>query len=385
VGEVVAWIVVAAWVYLLVGHGRFWSTRGRLAAAAAPASWPVVAVVVPARDEEEMLAVTVPALLAQDYPGRARVVVVDDSSTDRTAAVARGAGAGGGLPLEVICGGRRPDGWMGKLWALHQGVDHALSAGAAPDWLLLTDADIEHPPDSLRRLVAAAVADRRDAVSLMARLRVVTRWERLIIPAFVYFFAQLYPFRRVGRTGRTAAAAGGCVLVRRAALEAAGGMAAIRDAVIDDVSLARRLKDSGASIWLGLADDVRSVRPYPALRDLWHMVARSAFTQLRNSVLLLVGTVAGLVVIYLGPGLALVVGLAVGDWWVAAAGAMASALMVATYLPMVRYYRLAWPWALTLPLAAATYCAMTVDSARRRWQGRGVEWKGRRYRAGTEA
>jgi hopene-associated glycosyltransferase HpnB len=265
---------------------------------------------------------------------------------------------------------------MGKLWALHQGIERATASGP-PEWFLLTDADIEHPPDSLRRLVTAALAEQRDSVSLMARLRVVTRWERLIIPAFVYFFASLYPFKRVGRPGRTAAAAGGCVLVRRTALEAAGGIAAVYDAVIDDVALARCLKRSGASIWLGLADDVRSVRPYPRLEDLWHMVARSAYTQLRRSLLLLIGTLIGLVLIYLGPLLALVLGLATGAGWMAAAGAVATAVMIATYVPMIRYYGLRWPWALTLPLAAAVYAAMTVDSARRHWRGRGVEWKGR--------
>jgi len=382
VGEVVAWVVVAAWVYLLAGHGRFWSTRVRLPEAEPPERWPAVAVVVPARDEAEMLAITVPTLVAQDYPGQASVLVVDDGSSDDTSAVAHAAGEGGRLPLDVISSGPRPEGWMGKLWALDQGIEHVTpssSQAPEPEWLLLTDADITHAPDSLRRLVAAATAGQRDSVSLMARLRVVTGWERLIIPAFVYFFAQLYPFGRVGRPGRTAAAAGGCVLVRRAALERAGGIVSVHDAVIDDVALARRLKDSGSSIWLGFADDVCSVRPYPRLADLWNMVARSAFTQLRHSAVLLAGTVVGLVAIYLGPLIALVAGLATGDRWLAAAGAIASTLMVASYLPMVRYYGIRWTWALTLPAAATMYLGMTVDSGRRHWRGRGVEWKGRRY------
>ena len=377
-----AWVVAAAWVYLLVAHGRFWTTSIRLGTAPAPDRWPTVAIVVPARDEEEVLVTTLPSVLTQDYPGVASVVLVDDGSTDGTAAVAAKSGAlSGRLPLEVLSGEDRAQGWMGKLWAPHQGVTHAAAAGktgGAPEWFLLTDADIDHPPDSLRRLVSAAVAGGRDQVSLMARLRVVTGWERLIIPAFVYFFASLYPFRRVGRTGRTAAAAGGCVLVRRAALEKAGGIPSIHDAVIDDVALARRLKRSGASIWLGLADDVRSVRPYPRLADLWQMVARSAFTQLRRSLLLLVGTLVGLFAIYLGPVLALVAGLATGAGWLAAAGAVASGVMIVTYAPMTRYYGLGWPWALTLPVAATVYAAMTADSARRHWQGRGVEWKGQR-------
>ncbi|MHB8506961.1 MAG: glycosyltransferase, partial [Acidimicrobiales bacterium] len=277
----------------------------------------------------------------------------------------------------------RPDGWAGKLWAVHQGVAHATGGPSTPpEWILLTDADIEHAPHSLRRLVATAMADRRDAVSLMARLRVDTPWERLVVPAFVYFFAQLYPFRLVAGRGRTAAAAGGCVLVRRGALEAAGGIAAVRSAVIDDVALARALKRSGARIWLGLADDVGSVRPYPRLADLWRMVARSAFTQLRYSAVLLALTVAGLALLYLAPVAAVVAGAVTGRPLVLAAGAVAWGVMAATYLPMVRYHRLGVAWALSLPAAAALYAGMTADSARRHWTGAGVEWKGRRYRGG---
>ncbi len=403
--EAAAWLVVAAWVYLLVGRGWFWTTSIRLpdapgqAPGPAPAGtgWPTVTVVVPARDEEAVLPATLPSLLAQEYPGKASVVLVDDNSQDATATVARaaaefgagagarhGAGAGtdgGSLPLAVVTAGPRPAGWMGKPWALAQGVEAAAAPGpgspAPPEWLLLTDADIWHPPDSLHRLVAAAQAGGRDEVSLMARLRVETGWERLIIPAFVYFFAQLYPFGRVGRPGRTAAAAGGCVLVRSRALEAAGGLAAISQAVIDDVALAARLKASGAALWLGLADEVRSVRPYPRLADLWNMVARSAFTQLRRSPWLLLGTLVGLAAIYWGPLVALTVGVALGDIGLAAAGALATLIMVTTYAPMVRYYHLGWLWALTLPAAAALYAAMTLDSARRHWQRRGVVWKGR--------
>jgi hopene-associated glycosyltransferase HpnB len=341
--------------------------------------------VVPARDEEEVLGATLPGLLAQDYPGRAFVVLVDDGSIDATAEIARAAGAEAmaRLLLEVVAGEPRPPGWMGKLWALQQGVEHAsafssTSQGPDPEWLLLTDADIQHPPDSLRRLVAAAVSTGLDEVSLMARLRVETGWERLIIPAFVYFFAQLYPFRWVGRQDRrTAAAAGGCVLVRASALEAAGGIASVRSALIDDVALAGRLKRSGAAIWLGLADDVYSVRPYPRLANLWHMVASSADTQLRRSPWVLAATLTGLVAVYVGPPAALVAGAVAGNGWLVATGALAITTMIATYVPTVRYYGLGWPWALTLPVAALVYAAMTADSARRHWQGRGVEWKGR--------
>lgn len=379
-------MLVAAWAFLLVAHGRYWATDVRLPPTPEPAHWPSVAVIVPARNEAEMLVSTLPGLVAQDYPGQAGVVLVDDASSDDTAATARRIGTSGRLPLVVVGGEARPEGWAGKPWALQQGLVFATGDPSwAPEWLLLTDADIAHPPESLARLVAAAVGGQRDMVSLMARLEVVTGWERLLIPAFVYFFAQLYPFRRVGRPGRTAAAAGGCILVRTSALAAAGGTESIRGAVIDDVALARQLKRSGASIWLGLADDVRSVRPYAGLGELWSMVARSAFTQLRCSAILLVGTLAGLVALYLGPVIALVAGVASSaggagaDGWLIAEGAISWAIMAATYLPMVRYYRLRRLWALALPAAATLYGAMTADSARRHWLGGGVEWKGRRY------
>jgi hopene-associated glycosyltransferase HpnB len=301
-----------------------------------------------------------------------RLVLVDDGSTDGTGDLARTAAEGAAMPLEVVDGEPRPPGWAGKVWAQEQA--YRRSGGAA--WLLLTDADIAHPPDGVARLVAAALADGRDMVSLMARLRVRTGWERLIVPAFVYFFAQLYPFRWVA-SGRVAAAAGGCVLVRRAALEAAGGFAAVRDAVIDDVALAGALHGSGARLWLGLADDVRSVRPYPRLGDLWHMVARSAYTQLRRSPLLLAGTVLGLLLVYVAPVVTCLAGLAAGRPVAAVAGGLAWLLMTGSYLPQIRYARQPAVLALTLPFVAVLYLLMTLDSARRHRRGRGAAWKGR--------
>lgn len=253
-------------------------------------------------------------------------------------------------------------------------------AGADAEYLLLTDADIAHGPDSLAELVAAAEANRLDLVSQMARLRVETGWERLIVPAFVYFFAQLYPFRWSNRPGsRTAAAAGGCSLVRREALERAGGVAAIRGAVIDDVSLARAVKATGGRTWLGLAEQVDSVRPYPRLAQLWRMVSRSAYAQLRHSPVLLLGTVLGLTLVYLVPPVAVLAGVAAGAWPVAVAGGAAWALMTGTFVPMLRYYRQPAPAALLLPFTAALYLLMTVDSAVQHWRGRGAAWKGRTY------
>jgi hopene-associated glycosyltransferase HpnB len=382
----VSWLAAVPlliWLYLVAGHGRFWRTDVRLPPTknAPVEGWPSVAVLVPARDEAAILRTTLPTVLEQDYPGDARAVLVDDRSTDGTGALARALGAApvARLPLTVVDGAERPDGWAGKLWALEQGRRAAGTEGADPEYLLLTDADIAHAPHSLRRLVAWAAAGSLDSVSLMARLRTATGWERLIVPAFVYLFAELYPFRRVNRRGaRTAAAAGGCVLVRAAALEDAGGIGAVAGAVIDDVALARALKRSGASIWLGLAEDVESARPYPRLRDLWDMIARSAFTQLRHSTAILVGTLAALGVVFLGPLAATIVGLTLGDPLVAGLGAAAWALMTASYVPMLRYYGLGPLRALTLPPVVVLYGAMTVSSALRHWRG-GITWKGRRY------
>ncbi|MEU8133578.1 glycosyltransferase [Streptodolium elevatio] len=396
--DVLLWITAlsgAAWVYLALAHGGFWRTDTRLAPRGSrtpPAEPPSVAVVVPARDEADIIGAALPTLLAQKYPGSARVILVDDGSSDGTGELARTLGDAPGvrLPLTVTTPGPPPSGWTGKLWAVRHGVELAGDA----EFLLLTDADIAHAPDSLARLVAEAADERLDLVSVMARLRVATGWERVIVPAFVYFFGKLFPFRRVNRhKSRTAAAAGGCVLVRRTSLAAAGGIDAIRDAVIDDVSLGTLVKRGGGRIRLVLADPPRrhatewwpvhvdSVRPYPALADLWRMVSRSAFAQLRHSWLLLVGTVFGLALVYLAAPVALVVGAIAGAWPLALLGLAVWALMTATYVPMVRYYGRPAYEALLLPFAATLYLGMTVDSAIRHARGRGAAWKGRTYPA----
>ncbi|NUK00377.1 glycosyltransferase [Streptomyces lunaelactis] len=390
-----AWIAVgslAAWGWLLLGQGFFWRTDQRLPRRESPAQWPDVAIVVPARDEAEVLPVSLPSLLAQDYPGRAEIVLVDDGSTDGTGELARAlAERHGGLPLRVVSPGEPEPGWTGKLWALKHGI--ALARAREPEYLLLTDADIAHQPDSLRELVAGALTNGLDLVSQMARLRVASGWERLVVPAFVYFFSQLYPFRWVNKPGaRTAAAAGGCVLLRTEAAERAGVPESIRQAVIDDVSLARAVQRTGGRIWLGLAtgsetgappDGVRgrvdSVRPYPRLADLWRMVSRSAYAQLLHSPLLLAGTVVGLALVYLAPPVALCAGVFTHDAAAAWAGGLAWVVMTATYLPMLRYYRQPPLLAPLLPFTALLYLLMTVDSAVQHYRGRGAAWKGRTY------
>ncbi|MFD7814966.1 glycosyltransferase [Streptomyces sp. NPDC059785] len=370
---------LTAWLWLLLGQGFFWRTNVRLPPRGEPDDWPSVCVVVPARDEAAVLPHSLPSLLAQDYPGRAGVFLVDDGSTDGTGALARElARRHGGLPLTVSSPGEPPPGWTGKLWAVRHGI--GLARARTPEYLLLTDADIAHTPDSLRELVAAARTGGFDLVSQMARLRAESLWERLVVPAFVYFFAQLYPFRRVAVPGsRTAAAAGGCVLLRADAAERARIPEAVRHAVIDDVALARAVKASGGRIWLGLAERVDSVRPYPRLGDLWRMVSRSAYAQLRHNPLLLAGTVLGLLLVYVVPPAALVAGLAAGTPAAAVCGGAAWLVMTGTYLPMLRHYGQP-PWlAVSLPFTAVLYLLMTVDSAVRHYRGRGAAWKGRTY------
>jgi len=342
--------------------------------------------VIPARDEAAILPQTLPSLLAQEYPGSLSVVLVDDGSSDGTAAVAQslaGRLGHGAATMRAVTGTPPPPGWAGKVWAMAQGV----AAAGECDYLLFTDADIAFAPGTVPELVRAAIAGDRALLSQMALLRADTGWERCIVPAFVYFFAQLYPFRRVGRPrARTAAAAGGCMLVRRATLAAAGGLDRIQGARIDDIALARLLKRPpvAARCWLGFTTGVCSRRPYPRLSGLWGMVARSAYTQLRYSPVLLAGVVAGLAWLYLLPpvaGLAGLAALAAGGGatagWCAAASLAGWAIMTATYVPVLRLYRLSLLRAPGLPLVALLYTAMTVDSARRHYAGRGGEWKGR--------
>ena len=391
---VLAALAAVAWAVLLTAHGGFWRTTQRLppAGPTGPAHWPAVVAVVPARDEAAVLPQTLPTLLAQDYPGPFSVTLVDDASTDGTGAVAARLGQQARHPLRVVPGTARPAGWAGKPWAMAQGVAATGQAEADARYVLFTDADIAWTPGALRALVRAAEADDRVLVSQMVLLRTETGWEKAIIPAFVYFFAQLYPFRWVNRPGgRTAAAAGGCMLVRRDALAAAGGIDRIGSALIDDVALGRLLKrplaggKTSGRIWLGLTTAIRSVRPYHGLTDLWQMVARSAYNQLRYSPLLLAGTLIGLAWLYVLPAASALAGLIAlaagatgpGPATAAAAGLAGWAIMAASFLPMLRLYRLPWWRAPLLPVIALLYATMTADSARRHYAGQGGAWKGR--------
>jgi hopene-associated glycosyltransferase HpnB len=367
----------AAWLYLALAHGRFWLCDQRLDGRAPdPADWPAVVAVVPARDEAPLLPETLASLLDQDYPGEFRVVLVDDESTDGTADVAVRIAKEHpqGARLAVVHAPPRPPGWVGKMWAVETGV--RAGAGDHAFWLL-TDADVAHRPDGLRSLVAKAEADRLDLVSQMVLLHAGSGWGALLVPAFVYFFQKLYPFPRVNDPrARTAAAAGGCVLVRRTALARAGGIEALRGEVIDDCALGRAVKRSGP-IWLGLSAAERSVRPCAGIGDVWHMVARSAYTQLRHSPALLAGTIVGLALLYGVPPLGALGWAWHGDATAAGLGAAAWALQAATFVPTLALYGRAPGWALALPVAGALYAAMTIDSARRHRSARGATWKGR--------
>lgn len=363
---VLAGLALASWVYLVFANGGFWQAREYDGAiGAAPAQWPDIVAVVPARDEAEVIARTVASLAAQDYPGDFRIVLVDDNSSDATAAIAREVG---GDRLTVLSGRPLARGWTGKLWAESQGI----AAAGAPRYLWLTDADIAHAPDTLRSLVTRAEAGELTLVTLMARLRCTAWAERALVPAFIFFFQMLYPFRRVNRPGPVAAAAGGCMLVRREALERAGGIAAIRDALIDDCAMGALLKAQGP-IWLGLTNRSVSIRRYDTWTSVADMISRSAYAQLRYNPLLLLGTLMGLGLVFLVPPV-----VAIGGTGIAALCALAAwILMAVSFQPMLRFYRRAPIWGVALPLLGLFYAWCTLVSAMDHWKGKGGMWKGR--------
>jgi hopene-associated glycosyltransferase HpnB len=360
------------WLYLFFAHGRFWRSTPELAPAR-PLSAPDVDIIVPARDEAETIAPVISSLASQDYSGRFRIILIDDASSDGTAQIAASA-----LPtasraaLQVIAGRPKPPGWSGKLWAVSQGL-----AVARAGILLLADADIVHDPRHLATLVARLEAPRVDLVSEMVRLNCASAAERALVPAFVYFFQMLYPFARVNDPrSRVAAAAGGTVLIRREALDRIGGIDSIKGALIDDVTLARAVKRGGA-IYLGHSGLAASIRPYRHAADLWHMIARTAFTQLHYSATLLVLTLLGLTLLWWVP-----LTLAIcGHGWPQLSGAAAFALGAVSFLPTLARYRRSAAWSLALPLIALFYMAATLSSAVQFWRGSGARWKNRDYGA----
>jgi hopene-associated glycosyltransferase HpnB len=375
-GILFGFVPLAIWLYLLVLHKGFWRLRERdTMPVDEPAFWPSVVAVVPARNEADVIRRSIESLIAQDYPGEFHIVLVDDQSDDGTGDLARRLGSD---RLTVLTGALRPVGWTGKLWAMKQGSDHA--ATLAPEFLWFTDADIAHSTDNLRQLAARAQSGNKTLVSLMARLSCKTGAEHFLIPAFVFFFDMLFPFGAVNDPkSKVAAAAGGCMLARRAALDAAGGIEAIRHNIIDDCALGRAMKRQGP-IWLGLTDRAVSLRPYEHINDIRHMVTRSAYAQLGYSPLVLAGTMLGLVMVYIAP-----VMTALFAWGVSQlAGWLAWIIMAFMFLPMLRFYRQSPLWGLALPLIGAFYAAFTLESAIQYWRGKGGMWKGR-AQAGEQA
>jgi len=370
----IALLSLLIWIYLFLFHGRFWWIRSLLPRARPSPTGARVAVIVPARDEADVVARSVTSLLSQTGLGWLHIFLIDDSSTDGTAEAAQGAAeaAGAAKSLNVLPGRPLPPGWSGKLWAVEQGVAHALQVNA--DFFLLTDADIDHAPNSVATLVEIAQQGPYDLASFMVRLHCRTFAERALIPAFVFFFLKLYPPRWIASPRLPmAGAAGGSILIRPQALARAGGIENIRREVIDDCALALRVKQSGGRIWLGMSDETKSIRPYGSWRGIGQMISRGAFNQLHHSAWMLLLAIAGLTVTYLLPP-ALVL---FNRHWPAALGAAAWLLMVVCFLPMVRFYRLNPLWALALPLVAVFYMGAAVHSAVRYWAGRGGEWKGR--------
>ncbi|MDD3288229.1 MAG: glycosyltransferase [Alphaproteobacteria bacterium] len=370
-------LVLIGWVYLALFHGSFWQPLLIDDDVPSPTLWPSVDIIVPARNEAEALPKSLPSLMDQDYPGPWRIILIDDHSTDNTASVAYRIAdkSQNAHRLMVLNAAKLPEGWSGKVAALQNGVDKSIG-----EYLLFTDADIAHPKNSLRRLVARSMADDLDLNSLMVKLNCSSFAEKLLIPAFVFFFSMLYPFRKANDpSSKIAAAAGGVMLVKQKALANIGGMARIKSALIDDCSLAAAIKLDGGpkgsmgNISLSLAKDVLSVREYPQIADIWKMIARTAFTQLNYSALLLLGTVLGLALLFMFPILALLTGCPV----LAETGFASYMIMTCIYAAIVRFYGLSFLWALALPLSAIFYIGATIDSAIQYWQGKGGMWKDR--------
>lgn len=379
IAECIGALSLGVWIYLVFARGGFWRMRiDDLPVSGTRVPSRRVAVIVPARNEASVIRGTIKSLLRQDYHGTVHVFLVDDHSSDGTAEIARHAAEQAGRPdcLMVIQAGALPAGWTGKLWALAEGVQAATSF--APDYYLFTDADIVHEPDNLSGLLARAETGGFDEVSLMVKLRCASFAERMLIPAFVFFFFKLYPPTWVGRSDkRTAAAAGGCILIRPAALARIGGIGAIRNKLIDDCALARAVKPGGR-IWLGLTSRARSVREYGSFSEIGRMISRTAFTQLRHSALLLCAVIAAMVITYIAPPLLLGMGS-----WAAACGLAAWLLMALAYWPTLRFYKVSWLWAPLLPIIAGFYLGATIYSAVRYWAGQGGMWKGRVQDLGT--
>ena len=379
------------WIYLLLFRGKFWLSNQRINEQLQPLTqYPSVCAVIPARNEADVLPISLKSLLNQDYPGNLSIILVDDQSDDNTGNVAQeiANNCQKSQQLQVISGQPLAEGWSGKLWAMKQGIEQANKLDNKPDYLLLTDADIEHHDSNLKELVKQAEIEKLAMTSLMVKLRCDSFWEQFLIPAFVFFFEKLYPFSWVNNPkNKMAAAAGGCILIRRQILEEIGGIEVVKQALIDDCSLAAAVKaklqedrqNIKQGIWLGLSEKTLSLRPYENLDSIWNMVARTAYTQLNYSPLLLIGTLLGFTIVYLVAPIGLIMGLIIQNTVMTILGGITWLLMSISYLPTLKLYQCSLLWSLTLPLIGLLYGLMTLDSAWRHWRGKGGGWKGRVY------
>ncbi|CAD5982584.1 Glycosyl transferase, family 2 [Planktothrix tepida] len=401
------------WIVLLMFRGQFWQADQRLLEVQKPLlNYPSVAIIVPARNEAELIKISLRSLLKQNYPGSFSIILVDDQSHDGTANIAEKTAQilNKTDQLKIIPSQPLPGGWTGKLWAMEQGVKYTQQLINPPDYILFTDADIEHSPNNLKQLVEKAETEQLQLVSLMVLLRCQSFWEKLLIPPFVFFFQKLYPFRWVNHPqSQLAAAAGGCILICREALTRIGGLQILKQALIDDCSLAQAVKliplthldeenfsplnqefsiksfifpftsKAYYPIWLGLTETTQSLRPYPSLSSIWDMVARTAFSQLNFSIILLGLTLIGMILIYLMFPVGLIGGILHENGLIILVATLTGLLMEIAYYPTLKLYRLSPVWGLTLPFIGFLYALMTLDSALKYWRGKGGSWKGRTY------
>ena len=378
---VLASLSLFIWLFLLIFWGNFWRSNQYIDENYPKLkSYPTVCAIVPARNEAEAIERSLTSLLTQKYSGDFYIALVDDNSCDRTAEIATETARqlNKTHQLKIISGKPLMTGWKGKLWAMNQGIDCANQR--SPDYFLFTDADIYHHPENLTQLVTKAETEKLDLVSLMVLLRCQSLWEKLLIPAFVFFFQKLYPFPWVNNPQKSiAAAAGGCILISSKSLEEIGGIATIKDALIDDCSLAKEIKQRDKNIWLGLSKKTISLRPYNNLKVIWDTIARTAFTQLNYSWLLLTGTLIGMFVVYMVAPLSLAIGILTGDYLLIKIAIVTLLLMTVAYIPTIKLYDLPVAWAFSLPAIAFLYTLMTLDSAVKYYRGKGGAWKGRTY------
>ena len=384
----IATLSLIIWIFLLLFWGQFWQANQRLEINNIDlTSYPSVCAIIPARNEADVLPVSLKSLLNQDYSGQFSIILIDDQSTDKTGEVAQEIAnhLNQSDRLKVIQGKPLPIGWSGKLWAMEQGIQTAKNQGLSTDYFLFTDADIEHHSTNLKELVTKAENENLALTSLMVLLRCDSFWEKFLIPAFVFFFQKLYPFPWVNNPqNKMAAAAGGCILIKRDRLEEIGSIPSLREALIDDCTLAQKIKGLSApgnptAIWLGLTEKTKSLRPYDSLNTIWNMIARTAYTQLNYSPLLLLGTILGMSLVYLAAPVILLFGCYLESRNLIIVSSLTWFLMAIAYLPTLRLYKLSPLWSLSLPIIALFYNLMTIDSALRHGRGKGGGWKGRVY------